>query len=276
MRQLATVISTSRDSVEMLKATGGDGRYTSPVRVSWVPETLSVGALTPQNVTFGTERIYVHTSMAEAVLSQNLIEDTAFPIESYLSSKLSEAAAIDENDMFLTGDGVGHPMGILPGGANSHAIRETVSGSNSAITWDGLISLTFNVPAQYRSARARWLAEKATYEDLALLKDANGQYLWRREWGNNAGEGSQGNMAPLMGYGTLEHEAMPSVATSAFPVLFGEFSGYYIVDRIGMTIQRFLDGTQARQNTVLYVMKRRLGGQLLEPWRLSVLKIASS
>lgn len=275
MRNLATVITTSRDSVEMLKATGGNGKYTSPVRVSWVPETMAVGDMTSQNVQFGVERINVHTSMAEAVLSQNLVEDTAFPIESYLASKLAEAAAIDENDQFLTGSGVGRPWGILPGGANTRGMPEVNSGLASAIDWDSLIKLTWRVPAQYRNNNARWLAEKATYEYLALLKDGNGQYLWRRDWGNNATEGSQGHMAPLQGYGTLEHETMPSVAAQAYPMLFGDFSAYIIVDRIGMSIQRYLDGTQARQNTVLYVMKRRLGGQLMEPWKITALKVSA-
>lgn len=276
MRNLATVISTSRDSVEMLKATGADGKYSSPVRVSWVPETLAVGDLTPQNVTFGMERINVHTSMAEAVLSQNLVEDTAFPLESYLAKKLSEAAAVDENDQFLIGSGVGRPWGILPGAANTQGIPEVVSGFASTLDWDSLIGVTYAVPAQYRNAGARWLAEKSTYETVAKFKDGSGQYVWRREWGNNATEGSQGHMAPLQGYSTLEHEAMPSIAASAYPVLFGDFSAYHIVDRIGMTIQRYLDGTQARQNTVLYVMKRRLGGKLLEPWKLTALKVAAA
>jgi HK97 family phage major capsid protein len=51
--------------------------------------------------------------------------------------------------------------------------------------------------------------------------------------------------------------------------VFGDLTGYTIVDRIGMTVERYLDSATARQNLVYYVMRRRLGGQVTEPWRLA-------
>jgi HK97 family phage major capsid protein len=53
-------------------------------------------------------------------------------------------------------------------------------------------------------------------------------------------------------------------------------AAYTIVDRLGITVERYDDATTASTNSVKYVMRRRLGGQLLEPYRLTTLKIATS
>jgi HK97 family phage major capsid protein len=66
---------------------------------------------------------------------------------------------------------------------------------------------------------------------------------------------------------------MPDIADGSFPMVFGDLAGYQIVDRIGMTVERYLDSATARQNMVMYVMRRRLGGQVVEPWRFAVMEI---
>ncbi len=68
---------------------------------------------------------------------------------------------------------------------------------------------------------------------------------------------------------------MPTIAANTFPLLFGDPRGYTIVDRIGMTIERFLDGTTAELNLVKYIMRRRLGGQPTELYRFVVQKCAA-
>jgi HK97 family phage major capsid protein len=122
------------------------------------------------NLTFGQERLPIHTVMAETTLSRNLIEDAAFPLEAYLARKFAEAAAIDEDNQFLTGDGNGKPQGVLPGSANGLSLTEVNSGNANYLTFDGLIGLTFGLSAQYRQ-NAVFVAEKATWRDIAKLQD---------------------------------------------------------------------------------------------------------
>jgi HK97 family phage major capsid protein len=217
--------------------------------------------------------------MATVPMSRNLVEDAAFNIESYLSQKLAEASAIDEDNRFLTGDGVGKPQGILPGGTNGLSLTEVVSGGASTLTFGasdkGLVPLTFGIAAQYRQ-NAVWIAEKATYQAISQLTDGNGQYLWRSLFGNNSAQGGSNNLPALLGYPVLEQEAMPSIGSNAYPIIFGDLRGYTIVDRIGMQVERYLDSTTAVTNTIKYVMRRRLGGQVTEPWRFTVQKVAAS
>jgi HK97 family phage major capsid protein len=261
VRPRATVLSTSRDAVQIPKATGGDGQYTSAVRVTWVDETPTAGTA-ESNLTFGMENIPIHTAMIETPLSRNLLEDAVFPLEPYLAGKFAEAAAIDEDNRFLTGDGVGKPQGILPGSANSLTLEYDNSGHATTLTWDGLIAVPYSVDSQYR-ARGAWIAEKATYEIIRKLQNGVGDYYWQPDQ-------QKGQPLMLLGFPVLEQEAMPSVGASAYPIIFGDLSGYYIADRVGMSVERYLDSATARQNLVYFVMRRRLGGQCAEPWRFAV------
>lgn len=270
MRGRAFGMNTSSNAVEIPTATGGDSQYTSAVRETWVSETPAAAA-SETNLTFGMERIDVNTAMANTPISKNLAEDAAFGIEAYLAEKFAEAAAVNEDNTFLTGSGNGRPEGILPNSTNGLSLTEVVTGDANLVTWDGLIGLAGGIDSQYRAACA-YIMEKATAVAIAKLKDGNGQYLWREQFGNNVA----GQPRNLNGFPVLEQEAMPSVAANAYPIIFGDPRGYLIVDRVGMTVQRYDDSTTAATNTFKYVMRRRLGGQVTEPWRFVVQKVAAA
>jgi len=272
MRGRAAVDQTSRDMVEIPVSTGGDDQYTSAVRVTWVDETPVAGQ-SATNLTFGLESIPIHTVMAESALGRNMLEDAAFDVEGYLTRKFAEASAIDEDNKFLVGVGAGTPQGILPGGTNALGLTEVVSGAAADVTWDGLINLMYAVPSQYRN-KAVWIAERATYRNIAKLRTSTtGEYLWQPF---QFVGGAEFVPPRLMGAATLEQEGMPSIAANTYPIIYGDPGAYQIFDRVGMTVERYLDSATARTNTIIYVMRRRLGAQVLEPWRLAVQKVSAS
>lgn len=267
MRGKARQMTTSRDRVEIPKLTGGDDQYTTAVRVTWVDETPTAGTA-ETNLTWGMEAINVHTVMAETPLSRNVVEDAAVNLVDELTTAFAEAAGIDEDNRFLTGDGVGKPQGLLKGGTTPIAgITEVVSGAAGALTWDGLIDLSYGVASQYRS-RCILIMERATVKTIRKFKDGLGQYLWQPDQ-------KVGQPTELLGYVVAEQEAMPSIAANTYPILFGDPMGYRIVDRIGMSVERYLDSATARTNSVIYVMRRRLGGQLTNPERWAVQKVST-
>lgn len=276
VRQRARKITTSRDRVEMprMMDNGGDttDRYTSPVRVRWVDETPA--SLEAQNITFGMVGIPVHTAMVEAFLSRNLLEDSAFNLEDYLTEQFGEASAIDEDDQFLFGNGVGKPLGILPNHQNTLGIPEAVSGltTDPFFKWDNLIAVPYAIPRQYRQ-NSVWMSNRHTVLKARTLKDDNGNYLWTPYMYQG---GETGEPAKLLGTEFVEQEGFSDVANGAYPILYGDLSAYQIVDRVGMTVERYVDSFTARQNLVCFVMRRRVGGQLLEPWRLVAVKVAAS
>ena len=271
MRGKARTRTTSRDQVLVTTMTGGDSTRTNAMRGTWVDETPTAGTAAT-NLTFGNEKIPVNTYMGEVFLSKNVLEDSAYNLEQALAEGFSETAAIDEDSAFLTGVGTNRPLGLLPGSANTLSLDEANSGNASALTWDGLIELIYTPDSQYRN-RCIFIAEKATYKAIAKMKDGNGQYLWRDRFGNNVSEG--GELTRLMGYDTFEQEALPTIAASAYPILFGDPTGYTVVDRVGMTISRYDDSATSRINQVCFVMRRRLGGKPTETWKWAVQKVSA-
>lgn len=264
VRSGANVITTSRDSVPITTATGGSSRYSSAVRVTWAAEQPVSGTGTT-NATFGQSVIPIHTVMADLSVSRNLVEDSIFDLGAYLTRKFSEAMAIDEDEQFLIGDGAGKPQGIFPssGAPADGNVNLTVSGSAAALTADGLIKVPTSLDAQYRQNGAVWVFAKATRQAVELLKDGSGRYLLgdqNNPLGQNGGD-------RLRGYGIKESEAMPAIAASSYSVLFGNLGGYTIADRIGMSVERYLDSTTARVNQVVFYVRRRLGGQVEEGWQ---------
>jgi HK97 family phage major capsid protein len=276
VRPRATVLTTSRDKVSIPTATGGDDQYTSAVRVTWVDETPTA-TQAESNLTFGLENIQIHTAMITTPMSQNLLEDAFFNIESFLAEKFAEAAGVDEDNKFLIGGGGASPRGILPNSLNAHSLTEEDSADANLLTWDGgaagaatkrgLLGITYALAAQYMP-NAAWYMERATAEVIRSYKDGSGRYLW--EPNQQVGEPPM-----LLGYPVFMQEGLPSIAANAYPIIFGDMKGYYIADRVGMSVNRFNDSATASTNTVKYVMRRRLGGEVCETYRLAVLKIAA-
>lgn len=264
VRSAARVVSTSRDAVEWPKLLGGDDRYTSAVRVTWVDENPSNESVAETNPTFGMVRIPVHTVMARVDLSRNQLEDSAFNMIQMMAELFGEAAAIDEDIQFVTGVGGNTPRGVL--GRRSGAEKlpltgiETVElGGSANLTADGIIDLVYSLPQQYRR-NAKLTGSRLTHGAVRKLKDNEGQYLW--EPALRAGE-----PPTVLGYEFAECESVPDTATSAYPLLFADWSGYVIVDRIGMSIERVTDSITTGRNKVALFMRRRLGGDVIEEWK---------
>lgn len=268
----AMSVTTIRDAVEWPKLEGGNSRYTSAVRVTWVDEIPASATTAETNPTFGINRIPVNTAMARTDLSKNLLEDSAFNLIAVLTRLFAEAMAIDEDEQFLIGTGGGRPRGILGNRSGAEATPEdgvsTVnSGNASALTADGLLNLAYGLHSQYRPG-AVFVGARNTQRDVRKLKDGNGDYLWAP--GLQAGQPML-----LLGYPFLESEAMPAIAANAHPVVFGNFGGYMIVDRVGMTVSRVEDTTTHGTNKVALFARRRLGGQVIEPWRFQAHKVST-
>jgi HK97 family phage major capsid protein len=54
------------------------------------------------------------------------------------------------------------------------------------------------------------------------------------------------------------------VAASVYPVWYGDPRFYWIIDRVGMTLQRLAE-VYAEQNMVGFVARKRVGGQVVLP-----------
>lgn len=253
------VTLTTNNSTDIPVYTGGDSRYVGNLRGQWGNETKAPGE---QNATLKNETVVANLYTYKVPLSQTLVEDAA-NLVAIVTNDIVMTLALDEDEAFLIGDGVAKPLGILPGTGNTLGLAEVNSGNATALTADGIKGLKRGVASQYRS-RAVWVGNSDTYGAIEKLKGGDGQYIF--------GDLSEDNM--ILRRRAYETEAMPDVAASAYPLIFGDMSGYWIVQKAGLAIVRFQDSNTGI-NKVEYHVRRRVGGRLSESWKFAVQKVSA-
>jgi HK97 family phage major capsid protein len=135
-----------------------------------------------------------------------------------------------------------------------------------------LIAVPYGLSGQYRQNGAVWAMAKGSVAETRGLSDGMSRPLWTDN--NNAL--AAGQPERLLGYPVKESEALGAVTANYYPIIFGDFKGYRIVDRIGMTIERYLDSTTAATDTVRYFMRWRGGGKVTDGWRFVVVKVSAA
>lgn len=276
VRPRADVQQTTRDIVSFLKRTGGNSRYTGAARVTWTDEQPASATTSATNTTFGKVSIPVHVTLANVVVSRSSLEDSAVDLVKFVRDELTYAMAIDEDEQFLVGNGVGKPQGILngaSGGPFDSDVQTKNSGAAAALTGDALVATPMLLDGQYRqSPGLAWVAAKGTYSVIYQLKDGQGRYLWR----NNLDNLAVGPTKELLGYPVAESEVMPAIAANNYPYIYGDFKrGYKIADRIGMSLERYQDSNTQATDSVIFYARRRLGGQVVAGWAFVVGKVST-
>ncbi len=251
---------TTGNSVDVPVYTGGTDQYRGAIRGAWGSETQTPSE---KNATLGLAPLIAQIYTYKVPMSQSLVEDAANLVD-LVTSDITSVAAIDEDTAFLTGDGAGKPLGILPSSGNGNSLTEVAAGNASTLTADGIKGLKRGIASQYRQ-NGRWVANSDTYALIEKLKDGSGQYIF----------GDLSDSGMLLGREALESDAMPDVAATAYPLLFADMSGYWVVERAGLTIVRFQDSNTGI-NKVEYHVRRRIGGRPVETWKMAVQDVNAS
>lgn len=287
MRDLAETMTTFSDRVTMPVSTGGDDQYTGAVRVTKVDESPT-GLEAATNATFGQVTIPVHTIMGHVSVSKNLLEDArgAVSVQPYLERQFAEARAIFDDMQFLIGNGVGGPQGILQnattGGPWPYAygtVQTQNSGGATNLTADAFRNMPYQIATQYRAAGGKWLMSRGSVRVTKTLKDGQGNYLWA----DRNQQLANGQPPRLEGYEIGESETLASPTStnttaytaSVYPIIFATKGAYLIIDKPGMDVQRYDDSTTAKSNSIVLVARWRLGGQVILPWGIAVMKISA-
>ena len=262
----ALVIQTASNMIKWLRLTGGGSQYPTSMRGLWGTETQSP---TADDFNIGELDIPVKIYTYKVNMSVSLLEDATNLVQVF-TNLVSDTMAIDEDTAYLTGDGAKGPRGLLPGtagsGANADSLTEVVSTGASALTMEGLKLLKRGIQSQYRAAgRATLIGNSDTGGLIEVMTDGMGRYFVDDL---NVGE-------KFLGATWRESESMPDVTAGYFPLIYGDMSGYAIVERLGMAIQRYNDSNTGI-NLVQFHIRRRLGGRVVEPWKFCVQEVAAS
>lgn len=249
-----TVRPTTSNKVDLrslTQATAGWGK----LEVGSTPATdADVVPNTPVDV------VEVHDLVAMSKVGVDELADTDTNLVTLIQDIVGQQFAAMEDDAFADGNGTSKPWG-LAARASGGLITQSVTGANTTPTGDDLKSLQYRVPSRFRTNAAYYASDDAA-EAIALLKDANSNYLWQPSV--RAGEPDT-----LFGKRFYTLEGLPSMGASAAAVdpsvIFGDSNlGYLIADRQRITVQR-LDERFAEEGLVGFLFKLRVGGDVMRP-----------
>lgn len=256
-RQMAKVIQTS----------SGDRKIpvvASKGTASWIDEE---GAYPESDDSFGQVSIGAYKLGTMIKVSEELLNDSVFDLQSYISREFARRIGAKEEEAFFTGDGKGKPLGVLA--ATGGAETGVTAVSATAVTADELMDLYYSLKSPYRK-KAVWVLNDSTIKAIRKLKDNNGQYLWQPSLTAGAPDMILGRPIKTSAY-------MPAIAAGAKTIAFGDFSYYWIADRQGRSFKR-LNELFAATGQVGFLASQRVDGKMIlaEAVKVLVQKAASA
>ena len=254
-RKLAHVISTS----------SGDRKIpvvASKGSASWVDEE---GTIPDSDDAFNQVSIGAYKLGTLIKVSNELLNDSVFNLESYISKEFARRIGSKEEDAFFNGNGTGKPVGIF--NATGGAEVGVTAASATVITADEIIDLFYSLKAPYRK-NAVWILNDATIKAIRKLKDNNGNYLWQPSL-------TAGTPDTILGRPVYTSSYVPTIAAGAKTIAFGDFSYYWIADRAGRNFKKLTELYAANDQTG-FVATQRVDGKLILPEAIKVLKMKAS
>ena len=210
LRSLCTVIQTSSGDRKIpLVASHGTA--------SWVDEEATIP---DSDDVFGQISIGAHKVATMIKVSDELLQDSVFNIESYIAAEFARRIGAAEEEAFITGNGTGKPTGLLHA-TNGAGIGVTTNGNTP--TADEIFDLIHSIKSVYRK-KAVFLLNDSTLKALRKLKDGQGQYLWQPGL-------KEGQPDTLLNYRLVTSPFMPEIDSGNKVILFGDFKSYWIADR---------------------------------------------
>ncbi len=204
-------------------------------------------------------------------VSDELLADSFFDIESYISEEFGRAFGDAEEAAFINGYTAGSydsgkPTGVFAPVDKGGAPTGITAAAAAGVTGDELISLVYSLKSPYRS-KAKFLMNDATVAAIRKLKDGNGAYMWQPSL-------TAGQPDKLLGYELYTSPKVPTMAAGARAIAFGDFSCYWIADRAGRTIKR-LNELYATNGQVGFTCTERVDGKLILDEGIRVLDMKS-
>lgn len=254
-RQYAKVITTS----------SGDRKIpvvTSKGSASWVDEE---GVIPESDDAFGQVSIGAYKLATMLKVSEELLNDSVFNLESYIATEFARRIGVKEEESFFIGDGTGKPIGIFAatGGAE---LGVTTAGA-TAITLDEIMDLFYSLKTPYRK-NATFMMNDATVKAIRKLKDNNSQYLWQPSV-------TAGTPDTILNRPIVTSAYVPAIAAGNKTIAFGDFGYYWIADRQGRSFKR-LNELFAATGQVGFMATERVDGKLILPEAIQVLQQKSA
>ena len=207
-----------------------------PADADWTTEILTGSE--DSTMDFGKREMTPHPLAKLIKVSNKLMRATAggLNVEALTRDRLAYKFAVSQEKGFLTGTGAQQPLGVFTAAAEGISTGRDVSTGNTTtgMEFDGLIEAKYTLKGSYWQ-RARWMFHRDGVKQIALLKDGEGQYIWRESV--RAGEPDRVLGLPIM----MSEYAPNTFTTGLYVGILGDWSRYWIVDALSFTLQRLVE-----------------------------------
>lgn len=199
---------------------------------------------------------------ALSLVGRSLLNNADIDLVSFVVRKMAESISVFVEGELLTGTGAtnSHCTGALSTTNTMNA------GSVSAISADNLIDLQVKVNQAFQK-NAVWTMHPSTWTVIKKLKDKNDRYLVQDDI---TGEFPY----RLLGKPVYLSDNMPTIASAAKAVLYGDYSGLSVNIRENMTVE-VLREKYATQHAVGVVAWMELDSKVSDPQKLATLVMST-
>lgn len=234
--------------IDRMKAFGGIANVAETINtetgqsLEWptVDDTANVGEIVAEggtfasgaDLTFGTASLGAYTYTAGGAgnnplrVSIELLQDSAFDIESFVARKLGERVARLQSTHLVTGSGTGQPKGLVHGKTGVELADDT-----DGVTYDDLITFIHSVDPSYRNG-AVWAFNDQSLAAIKKIKDSHGDPIWRPADADMATSTGGG---VLLGYPVVVDQAFADIDVDNNTVNWGAFGNLkegYVIRRV--------------------------------------------
>lgn len=253
MRQLGTSITTSGE--RKINIAG-----TKPA-AAWIDEGA---ALIFSDTTFSQVTLEAHKLQVGVKVTNELLYDNAFDLETYIINEFTQAISNAEEDAFLNGaaSDTSRPTGLFATASADSSTVVTTAGASIAA--DDIINLVYKLKRPYRK-NAAFIMNDSVIAAIRKLKDDNQAFMWQPSY-------MQGEPDRLLGYPVYTSAYAPEIAAGTAVVAFGDFSYYNIADRGTRSFTELRELYMGNDMTG-FVMIERVDGALVLPEAVRVLKM---
>lgn len=249
MRDLGRVLPSLGRAVSL----GAPSLDTDLADSDWTAEVPAADLSEDTSLTLGKRELMPHLSTKLVKVSQKLLRASQIGIEELVRERMGYKFGITEEKAFLTGDGAQQPLGVFVAHADGIPTgRDTTASATTSFTADNLIDTHDSMKAGYWPFLT-WLMHRNTYTRIRKLKDGIGQYLWRPGL-------ADGTPSTILDRPYKLSEYAPNTYTTGLYVaIIGDFRNYWIVDALGLEIQRLMELFQLR-NQIGFLGRRETDG----------------
>lgn len=216
--------------------------------------TSEGGAVTTADMTFANKQLSAYNYSSLVKVSAQLLQDSAFDLNSFLVEAMGERIARATNAAFTTGDASSKPQGIVVGSS----LGNTAAGA-SAITADDVLDLIYSIDASYRNKPSFGLMahDNIISAIRALGVGSSNDYpIWQP--GMAVGQPDRIFGVPVY----VNNDMQSSIATATKTMIAADFSKYVVRNAGGVQFLR-LNERFMNELEVGFIAYKRADGAVL-------------